>query len=451
MEPLGLSEHIAQFVVNTKYSNTDEGSHAEAFSVLKLSLMDWCAVALAGIDEPVSAIVREQALSDGGNETCHVFGSSQRLPPRAAAMVNGTTSHALDYDDTHFVHVGHTSVVVFAASMAIAQKEFSTGKAFIEAALIGSEVCCYVGNWLGRSHYEAGFHQTATAGIFGAVAAASRLLSLDATQTRHALGIAATRAAGLTSQFGTMSKPYHAGMAASLGVEAAQLASRGFIANADGIDGPRGFAETHAATQNDSEHPLSLLGKRYVFADVQHKLHACCHGLHASIEALEQVKNNNHLKATDIKRISIETNPRWLAVCNKPSPSTGLESKFSYRHLTSLVFSDYNTAALSTYSDSVCNDPALIRLRDITEVRPNTQLSDTATRVSVNLNDDSIISAEYDLAHRLPLDIRQQKLLTKCDALLGERECNNLWGLVSQIETHGVQEFVHSIMSDHSR
>lgn len=451
MEPLGISEHIARFVVNTEYSNTDESSHAEAFSALKLSLMDWCTVALAGIDEPVSAIVREQALADGGSEICHVFGSLQRLPPRAAAMVNGTTSHALDYDDTHFLHVGHTSVVVFAAAMAIAQKQSSTGKAFIEAALIGSEVCCYVGNWLGRSHYDAGFHQTATAGVFGAVAAASRLLSLDATQTRHALGIAATRAAGLTSQFGTMSKPYHAGMAASVGVEAAQLANRGFIANADGIDGTRGFAETHAATQNDSEHPLLLLGKRYVFADVQHKLHACCHGLHASIEALEQIKTNNYLTATDINRINIETNPRWLAVCNKPSPFTGLESKFSYRHLASLVFSDYNTAALSTYSDSVCNDPALARLRDLTEVVSNTQLTDTATRVSVQLGDDSIISAEYDLAHRLPLNIRQQKLLTKCEALLGKQECNSLWGLVSGLETRSTQEFVHSIMSDLSQ
>ncbi|MFT5048050.1 MAG: 2-methylcitrate dehydratase PrpD [Porticoccaceae bacterium] len=451
MEPLSISEHIARFVVHTEYSNTDEGAPAEAFAILKLSLMDWCAVALAGIDEPVSTIVREQALADGGDEACHVFGSSQRLPARSAAMVNGTTSHALDYDDTHFLHVGHTSVVVFAAAMAVAEKQSLPGKAFMEAALIGSEVCCYVGNWLGRSHYEAGFHQTATAGVFGAVAAASRLLALDENQTRHALGIAATRAAGLTSQFGTMSKPYHAGMAASVGVEAAQLASRGFIANADGIDGTRGFAETHAADQRDSDHPLSLLGAHYVFPEVQHKLHACCHGLHASIEALDQLKIDNNVTSIDIKRICIETNPRWLAVCNKPSPSTGLESKFSYRHLASLVFSDYNTAALATYNDTVCNDPALAKLRDSTEVVSNMQMSDTATRVSVHLRDNSIISAEYDLAHRLPLDIRQQKLLAKCAALLGKQECNSLWDLVSQIETGSAQEFAQSIMPHHSR
>jgi 2-methylcitrate dehydratase PrpD len=450
VDPLRISEHIARFVVNTEYFNTNEGDHAEAFCVLRLSLMDWCAVALSGINEPVSTIVREQSLSDGGYEVCHVFGSSQRLPPRSAAMVNGTTSHALDYDDTHFLHVGHTSVVVFSAAMALAESESLSGKAFMEASLIGSEVCCYVGNWLGRSHYEAGFHQTATAGIFGAVATASRLLTLDETQTRHALGIAATRAAGLTSQFGTMSKPYHAGMAASVGVEAAQLACRGFIANADGIDGTRGFAYTHAAAQNESDHPLSLLGEHYVFTDVQHKLHACCHGLHASIEALEQLKIDNRLTPSDINRICIETNPRWLAVCNKLSPSTGLESKFSYRHIASLVFSDHNTAALPTYSDTVCNDPALTRLRDSTEIVSNTQLTDTATRVSLHLSNDSIISAEYDLAHQLPLGIRQEKLLAKCEALLGKQECNRLWTLVSQIEASSTQEFAQSIMSGHS-
>jgi 2-methylcitrate dehydratase PrpD len=446
VEPLSISEHISRFVVNTEYPNIDVGVHAEAFSVLKLSLMDWCAVALAGIDEPVSTIVREHALSDGGDKACHVFGSTLRLPPRSAAMVNGSTSHALDYDDTHFLHVGHTSVVVFSAALAIAEKQSLPGKAFMDAALIGSEVSCYLGNWLGRSHYEAGFHQTATAGIFGAVAAASRLLALNEKQTRHALGIAATRAAGLTSQFGTMSKPYHAGMAASVGVEAAQLAGRGFIANADGIDCMRGFADTHAADKNDSDHPFSLLGEHYVFADVQHKLHACCHGLHASIEALEQLKTENNLEPTDVNHINIETNPRWLAVCNRPSPSTGLESKFSYRHLASLVFSTYNTAALSTYSDAVCNNPTLARLRDSTEVVSNNQLTDTATRVALNLTDGSTLSAEYDLAYRLPLDIRQQKLLAKCEALLGKQKCNSLWNSVSQIDKGSTKEFAESIM-----
>ena len=441
MDPLSISDHIARFVVTKQFPDHTEGAHAEAFSVLKLSLMDWCTVALAGITEPVSSIVRQQALEDGGAPTCYAFGTSQRLPPRSAAMNNGTTSHALDYDDTHFLHVGHTSVVVFAAAMAVAEKQGASGKAFLEAALLGSEVCCYLGNWLGRSHYEAGFHQTATAGVFGAVAAASRLLELDEAQTKHALGIAATRAAGLTSQFGTMTKPYHAGMAASVGVEAAQLAANGFTANTQGIDGSRGFAQTHAAAQDSSEHPFTSLGVKYVFTNVQHKLHACCHGIHASIEAIQQLKKVHAISTSDVMKIRIETNPRWLDVCNKITPNIGLESKFSYRHLAALVFSKYNTAALSTYSDNVCNDPALAKLRESTEVVGNTQLPDTATRVSVHLGADTIVTADYDLANQLNYDIRQQKLLSKCSALLGEQECRRLWSLVSTVEAGSMQDF----------
>lgn len=445
MDSSGLSETIAQFVVNADFSIADNVSQVEANSVLKLSLMDWCSVSLAGINEPVSRIVREQALEDGGISSCHVFGSTYSLPAKSAAMVNGTTSHALDYDDTHFLHVGHTSVVVFSAAMAIAEHRSLSGKAFLEAALIGSEVCCYLGNWLGRSHYEAGFHQTATAGVFGAVAAAARLLSLDTQQTRHALGIAATRAAGLTSQFGTMSKPYHAGMAASVGVEAAQLAFRGFIANAEGIETARGFADTHFADKNDANPPMSALGKNYVFADVQHKLHACCHGIHASIEALQQLKTKHNLLADNIAAIRIETNPRWLAVCNKPTPTTGLESKFSYRQLASLVFSNYNTAALTTYSDSSCQDASLLNIRELTSVEANPQLADTATRVSVRLNDNSVHSTQFDLADRLPIEIRQQKVLGKCQALLGEKDCQRLWTHISHIETNTISEFAKSV------
>ena len=453
MDTLSVSEHIAQFVT-TNISDIEASAGAseltDVMSVLKLSLLDWASVAIAGTDEPVSTIVRDLATSDGGNSESHVFGSEHALPARAAAMVNGATSHALDYDDTHFMHVGHTSVVVFAAALAVAEQQQLSGKEFLEAALIGSEVCCYVGNWLGRSHYEAGFHQTATAGTFGATAAACRLLGLEHEQVQHAIGIAATRAAGLTSQFGTMSKPYHAGMAASVGVEAALLARRGFTSNPQGIDCTAGFAQTHQAHVDPCEYPLSMLGSHLVFGSVQHKLHACCHGLHASIEALHRLKHDKGITTDSIKCIRIETNPRWLAVCNKPSPTNGLASKFSYSHVSSLVFSHYNTAALSTYSDECCNDESLSRIRNLTQAVGNEQINDTATRVSVTMIDGSVYSADHDLANPLPLETRMNKLLAKVDALIGPTDSRLLWTLVSQINEITAQEFGKRITAFHT-
>jgi len=432
---MSLSEHIADFVVGYTHAEEPSESQTELMHTLKLSLLDWCAVAIAGSSEPVSCIVREQALADAGVEHCSVFGASQKLPMKVAALVNGTLSHALDYDDTHFAHVGHTSVVVFPAVLSIAQAKGSSGRELLDAAFIGSEVACHVGAWLGRSHYQAGFHQTATAGTFGATAAACRLLKLNPLQVRHALGLAATRASGLTSQFGTMSKPYHAGMAASNGVEVALLASRGFTANLDGMECGRGFAETHHAEQENAEPGSALLGGPYVFNAVQHKFHACCHGLHASVEALQYLKDTQGLQASDISSIAVKTNPRWLKVCNVAEPVTALESKFSYKHLCALVFSDYDTSALDTYSEECCRDESLHRIRSLTEVGADDTLPDTASQVFVECANGSVYEAHYDLADILPIRRREQKVLTKACVLLNDQKTAEIWSIINSMDT----------------
>ena len=438
---MSLSEQIADFILSFKHEEVATESHTELFDILKLSLVDWCTVGIAGIHEPVSTIVRDLALADAGKADCSVFGAFGKLPPKAAALVNGTTSHALDYDDTHFLHVGHTSAVVFSAALAIAESRGSTGKEFLDAALIGSEVCCHVGQWLGRSHYQAGFHQTATAGTFGATAAACRLLRLDHVQICHAMGLAATRASGLTSQFGTMSKPYHAGMAASNGVEAALLAANGFTARQDGLDCSRGFADTHHAEKRHADTAQPLLGEPFVFGSVQHKFHACCHGLHASIEALQGLKLSHELNAASIESITIETNPRWLKVCNVPTPTTALESKFSYRHSCALVFSDYDSSALSTYSDECCQDSMLERVRELTTVVADETLADTSSRVRVQVEGGTVYEAGFDLADILPTPLREQKVLRKSCVLLNDGVTDNLWSHIRNMELLTTSDF----------
>lgn len=228
---LGITARAAAFAA-------DQTLHfpAAALDIARLSVFDCLAVAIAGMHEPVSQAVRELVRSEGGAPQASAFGLAQRVPARAAALLNGASAHALDYDDTHFDFVGHPSAAVLPAVLAIAEKRQASGKALLEAFLVGVETTCRVGAWLGRPHYNAGFHQTATSGDFGATAAAARLLGLGADQAGHALGLAATRASGLKCQFGTMSKPFHAGMAASTGVEAATLAGLGFVARPDAIE-----------------------------------------------------------------------------------------------------------------------------------------------------------------------------------------------------------------------
>ncbi|MFO1327845.1 MAG: MmgE/PrpD family protein [Rubrivivax sp.] len=403
---------------------------ASALAIARCSLLDWAAVGRAGVDEPVARIVREWALADGGRAQARAFGSAQALPARAAALVNGAASHALDYDDTHFDYIGHPSVAVFPAALAMAEATGASGAAFLDAALVGLETACRVGRWLGMSHYQHGFHQTATSGSFGAAAACARLLGLDEERTAHALGIAATRAAGLKSQFGTMGKPYHAGTAASNGVEAAQLAAAGFVSRPDALECEQGFGDTHAGAGTDLSVVLASLGEVFRFEKVQYKLHACCHGTHAALEALATLRAAHATAPDDIERITLTVHPRWLRVCNLELPRTGLEAKFSYRLTAAMVLCGLPTGALDTYTEAACERPDLVALRDRVRVDTDESLPSTAARVAVQLRDGRELTQAHDLDAEVPLAAQQAKLRAKAAALVGVERAERLWTAV---------------------
>ena len=174
---------------------------ADALAVMRLSLVDWMAVGIAGVGEPVSRSVRALIDEEGGSAQATMFGGG-KAPARAAALVNGATSHALDYDDTHFAHIGHPSVAVIPAALAMLERNpGATIGQLVTNALAGCEASIRFGVLFGRAHYQIGFHQTATAGAFGASVAAVLGAAPDTMDT--ALGLVSTRASGLKSQFGT--------------------------------------------------------------------------------------------------------------------------------------------------------------------------------------------------------------------------------------------------------
>lgn len=407
---------------------------ASARHIMKLSLLDWCAVAIAGKEEPVAGIVRALVAEEGGRADATVIGLAQPLPARAAALANGAASHALDYDDTHFAHIGHPSVGIVPAALAMAEKTGADGGDFLDAALVGVEASCRIGTWLGRQHYQLGFHQTATSGTFGATMAAARLLGLDEATMRQAMGIAATRASGLKSQFGTMGKPYHAGMAAANGVEAALLARAGFVSRPDGLECGQGFSETHAGEGGDLAPILAGLGEECWFETVQHKFHACCHGTHAAIEALNAIRLEHRLTPEEVASAEVTTHPRWLKVCNIEKPVTGLEAKFSYRLTSAMALSGRDTGALTTYTDALAAEPALVALRDRMSVATDPALKDTEARVVVRLASGAEIRGHHDLDNPIPAAAREAKVRTKASALLGEKKADALWAVIADID-----------------
>ncbi len=396
----------------------------QARVVTSLSALDWLAVGCAGADEPVSRIVRDMVLAEGGAPQAQLFGGGA-APLRAAALVNGTISHALDYDDTHFAHIGHPSVAVFPAALALAAFDDRPIVDLLEAALVGMELSIRVGLWLGRGHYQAGFHQTATAGTFGAAAAAGRLLGFDARQMAQALGLAATRASGQKSQFGTMGKPYNAGLAASNGVEVALLIKAGFVPNPDALQGKFGFGATHLGA-DDVSVALDGLGDEWLFESVSHKFHACCHGLHAALEAARELD----IAEPEVAEIKVKTHPRWMSVCNQPAPDTGLGAKFSYRTVIAMQALGHDTALPDSFSERTCADPRLISLRDRITVEVDEGLTETQATVALLRRDGVRAEATHDLLAPLPLADREDRVRQKASKLIGGDEADAIWSML---------------------
>ncbi|HUF55463.1 MAG TPA: MmgE/PrpD family protein, partial [Thermohalobaculum sp.] len=346
----GITEHVLALAALPAERITPAARRMGA-----LSLGDWITVALAGADQPLGGIIRDYVLDEGGRPVATLVGGD-KAPPRAAALANGTISHALDYDDTHFGHVGHLSVGIYPAALAVGEATGASAAAVRDAFVLGAEAAIRIGTTLGRAHYDRGFHQTATAGAFGAAVAAGRLYGLDERQMRNALGLCSTRASGLKVQFGTMGKPLNAGIAAANGVEAAGLAARGFTSADDGLAGPQGFLATHsdAPEAGDWDGPPPFL-----FEANTYKLHACCHGLHAMIEALAALRRQDERLAETATAVEVRTHPRLLNVCDIKAPRTGLEVKFSYAWLAAMTLSGVDTAAERTYTDALARDEEL--------------------------------------------------------------------------------------------
>jgi 2-methylcitrate dehydratase PrpD len=409
---------------------------APSRAMARLSLFDWMVCGRAGAGEPLAGILREMIAAEGGRPVASVIGGAP-APARAAALVNGATSHALDYDDTHFAHVGHPSVAILPAALAVAEELDAPASEVADAFLLGAEVSIRVGLQLGRGHYERGFHQTATAGAFGATVAAGRLMGLHGDGLRAALGLCATRASGLRGQFGTMGKPYNAGLAAANGVECASLAARGFTSADDGLDGPQGFVATHSDAPDAAAAWAEPPPARFLFDDIRYKLHACCHGTHAMIEALAALRDDG-VAARDVSAIRLRTNPRWLTVCDIKAPRTGLEVKFSYAWLAGMVLQGHATARERIYTDALAADPALAAFAERVEVVADASLSDMQAEGEVVLADGARLPFAHDLADPIDRDALEGRLRAKAEALLGA-EAETLWQSVRDLDGIGAR------------
>jgi 2-methylcitrate dehydratase PrpD len=248
---------------------------------------------------------------------------------------------------------------------------------------------------------------------------ACRLLGLDKSEVRAALGLCASMASGLKAQFGTMAKPLNAGLAARTGVEAALWAQAGMTAAADGLAGPLGFGATHHAEAVE----IALPKKEWHISTISHKFHACCHGLHAMLEALGE----GQLAPEAIESLTIRTHPRWMSVCNIQTPQTGLEAKFSYLQTAAMTILGHDTGGTHNFTDEMTANAGIAQLRERITVTQNDRLSETQTEITVHLRNGGLRRLKHDLMTPMTLETRAAKLQAKACALIGETQAEALW------------------------
>ena len=402
--------------------------------VAKHCLLDWTAVALAAVGEPVSTLLRQEFINRGSG-TATVIGADNGFSAPDAALVNGATSHALDYDDVHPL-IGHPSVPILPAVLAVAEEEGLSGADVLKAFVAGYDAAAFVGSIVMPSHYDRGFHSTATLGSFGAAVAAGLLVGLDEQQMRMALGLAGTQAAGLKSMFGTMAKPFHAGRAAANGVIAARLAKKGFTANPDVIETEQGFACTQSTyADGDARKPEYQVGR---VTETLFKYHAACYLTHSSIEAIKRLREQHKLRADDVAGIDIHVARGHLKVCNIEVPKTGLELKFSLGQLAAGALVGIDTAAIATYSDATALDPGLSTLRKRVRVHGDAK-SGTPAAVVIQTKSGSVHELSFDTGIAdTNLERQEQNLQRKfhslVDPVIGEGAAKDLAEQIAQLD-----------------
>ncbi len=391
-----------------------------AREVAKQAIMDFIGVTLAGANEPLTRILREEAEEQGGHPQSTLIGSDLRASTTQAALINGAAGHAHDYDDVHSAMSGHPTVPVAPAVLALGEHLEASGRDLIRAFCTGVDVECILGRYAGPAHYADGWHNTGTLGTFGAAAAAAVLLNLDAMQTDQALGIAGTRAAGLKSQFGTMCKPLHAGHAAATGLQSANLAARDFTSCTDILEAAQGFMDTQAATASLDRFEEAMTRDAFT-QDICFKYHAACYLTHSSIEAIRVLAGSNQFNPQDIETIDIFVDKGHLRVCNIHEPGSGLEAKFSLRLTAAMALCDLDTAAIDLFDDSITRDQRLLSFRDKVTVHAH-ETSNPDTIVRISTSDGQRYEEAVNVAIPLrDLDVQWQKLTNKFMTLAAPR------------------------------
>ena len=419
-----VTQILARFVATHPSRGWSDAVDREAHR----TFMNWvgCAVGAATHEAMGAALAGLQMLEPAPQAT--VLGRVERVDMAGAALLNGISSHTFDFDDTHLKTIIHPAGPVASAALALAEHTGASGRALIDALVIGIDVSCRVGNAMYPDHYDRGWHITGSTGTLGAAAACARLLKLDAHRTAMALGIAASQPIGMREQFGTMTKPFHPGAAARAGLVSALLASRGYTASPRALEAPRGMMQT-ISTKNDWSEITAESGERFEISFNTYKPFACGIVIHPSIDACAQLRAQG-VTPEQVERIELRVHSLVLELTGKKEPADGLQAKFSVYHGCAAGLT-FGRAAEEEFADEIVARADVVALRRKVVATVDDAIDEASADVTAVLTDGRRVHvfvehAVGSLANPMTNDQLEGKFHGMVDAVLGAAQCRAL-------------------------
>src|SRR5918996_2328528 len=393
---MGFALELTKRITALRY----EDLPPEAVHWAKVGMLDTVGVTLAGAADPSATIVAG-VLSSAGSSL--VLGTDKRVGSLDAALVNGTASHALDFDDCNNTLGGHPSAPVLPALFALADEIGASGRDFIAAYVAGFETETKISMGVNFYQYTRGWHPTSTIGVFGAAAACAKLLKLDDERTATALAIAASLASGIKSNFGTYVKPLHVGHCARNGLFAALLARGGYTASPVAFEHKQGYFEVFNGAGNyDADKILPAWGNPFdiVKPGIAIKQYPCCGSTHPAIDAMLELVRTHDLKPAAVERIQSWTHKRRLEHTNRPNPQSTKDAKFSVQYCLARALVD-RKVAIEHFEGDAYKDPAVRSVTSLVEVAPYTTEQFPAenhfgAEVKVTLRGGTVLGTKVD-------------------------------------------------------
>jgi 2-methylcitrate dehydratase PrpD len=388
-----MFDQLLTFLLETSYKDLPP----EVVYQGKRCIIDWVGVTLGGLKHPSSAILINTVEELGGEPQATVLGTSIKTSVVNAALVNGAMSHVLDFDDTHLPALMHPSVPVIPALLAYGEWKSLNGKNFLLSFILGFDIETRISLAMGASHYDAGWHSTATMGRFGAAAGVGKMAGLKRPEMACALGLAGTQASGIRKVFGTMTKSFHPGKAAADGLLSVLLAQKGDTSPVNILEGDKGLASLLSSDFNPLR-GLEGLRKSFMVMSVTFKPFASCLYTHPAIDGVIHLRNEHRLRPEDVETIQCRVSKFCMDAACKPNPQTGLEGKFSTPYCIAIALIE-GKAGEDLFQDMMTRNPSIKAVMRKVRVEERKEFKEEQAEITIRLRNGK--SLKHKVEHPL--------------------------------------------------